>query len=403
MMRKIERVLISNHFPLEGSGSGTYTKEVAGAIQRLGIDVVVLVVGSTTTTADLDVRSIGYEDGSFPAFTTHDQQQTPLRFNQMTKEQTEMYVQSWRRGLSGAIKTFKPNAAHLGHAWVAAGIAFSVLETQDKIPLVTTVHGTEIKGFEVDPINKRLTGLARRGHRATKASIAISSYIQGEAHEKLGIPLKKLPISPNGFNPDIFERNPAIDREEVLRQLNLERLADAIIVYTSGKFAEFKRHDRTIGAIAKASQFLPNIHLIHCGGGEEQLKQQLIEYAKRLRILDRIHFLGPQPQSTMNNVANISAIAVFVSDNEPFGLVALEAQATGTPVIVTNSGGFPDFVNNRVGRLVEPDEASVATALVEEITSNAKQAKGLAAAQHAQSFTWDHHVEPIIEIWRRYS
>ncbi len=371
-MGRIERALISNHFPLEGSGSGTYAKEVALAVQRQGIDVKVLVVGSPKTTADLEVNSIGYEDGSFPAFTTHDQQLRPLRFDQMSTQEVDNYILLWRQGLSRAIELFGPNVAHLGHAWVAAGIAPSVLEPQHNIPLLSTVHGTEIIGIDADP-DGRLTRIARNGHRQVDASVAISSHVQAEAHSKLHISLEKLPISPNGFNPEIFEPNPAIDREEVLRRFDLDGLLNAKIVYSSGKFAQFKRHDRTIKAIAIASQNIPNIHLVHRGGGDEQIKQHLIEYAHELGILDQIHFLGPQPQSTLNEISNISDVAAFVSDSEAFGLVALEALATGTPVIATNIGGFPDFINNRVGRLVEPNAESVAEAFIQEITSQSKK------------------------------
>jgi glycosyltransferase involved in cell wall biosynthesis len=399
-MAKIRRALITNHFPLEGSGSGTYAKEIALALKKMGIDVKVLVVGSPETKADLDVESIGYEDGSFPAFTTHEQQTRPLKFNDMSTEEVDQYVKLWREALDRTINSFDPDAVHLGHAWVAAGIAPSVFKR--RIPIVTTVHGTDIKGVMADP-NGKLTQLARVGHQEADGIIAISKHIQDEAHEKLGIPLDKLTIQLNGFNPQKFEYNPSIKRDEVLAKHGLEELHDAVIVYTSGKFADFKRHDRTVGAVALASKEIPNIHLIHLGGGDEKIKQELVAQAENLGISDRVHFLGNQPQETLNEFANISDIAAFLSENEPFGLVALEAQATGTPVITTNSGGFPDFVNDEVGRIVEPDEQVIAQALVKEIKANSKKTKGPVAVKHAQDLTWDSHIKPIVEIWEKNS
>jgi glycosyltransferase involved in cell wall biosynthesis len=396
------RVAVLNLFPLEGSGSGTYTRAIAEALLRSGAveEIAVLCVGEINGKYQFAVESIGYEDGTFPAFTTHEQQSTPFRFDQMTQQQIEQYQAAWNKAILPLFVRLKPNAIHVGHTFAQAGIIANLLLGKEKPIMVSTLHGTDIMGYQANPMGL-LRELTDKGISATEAHIAISSYMQQQAQSIMRIPQEKITVSPNGFDPGIFSPDKSIKRKDVLHELNLGHLNRSHILYTSGKFAEFKRHDRTLDAIAHALILRPDLdlHLIHCGGGDETIKEELLQQAARLGISDRVHFLGPQSQNTLNRISNISDLAIFLSDNEPFGLVALEAQATGTPVIVTDLGGFRDFVDDSVGRRVDPNIDKIAEAIIEEIHS--KPVKGPKAALNALLFTWDRHIQPMLATWRR--
>ena len=71
---------------------------------------------------------------------------------------------------------------------------------------------------------------------------------------------------------------------------------------------------------------------------------------------DDIYFLGSKLHSEIVELYNISDLGVFPSKDEAFGLVFIECLASGTPVIGAKSGGPIDFINNKVGFLVEEND-----------------------------------------------
>jgi glycosyltransferase involved in cell wall biosynthesis len=100
-------------------------------------------------------------------------------------------------------------------------------------------------------------------------------------------------------------------------------------------------------------------------------------------------------------IFNIADISVVPSRVEPFGLVAVEALACGTPVVATNEGGLPDFITDRVGALVDvEDAAGLAQAIVAEIQAGAKGEKGAIAADYASKhFSWSVQVDRMISTY----
>ena len=72
--------------------------------------------------------------------------------------------------------------------------------------------------------------------------------------------------------------------------------------------------------------------------------------------LKTVRFLGNVNQQQLRKIYNIADVNLVPSRREPFGLVAIEAMACGTPVIASKQGGLPDFVNDSVGGLVKPED-----------------------------------------------
>lgn len=167
-----------------------------------------------------------------------------------------------------------------------------------------------------------------------------------------------------------------------------------------GKFTDFKGIDVLLKAAAIYEKQLPGIQTVLVGHGVlwddmHALKEQL--------DLEGVHFLGHQAQDRLARIYNVADVSVVPSRVEPFGLVAIEALACGTPVVATNAGGLPDFINEDVGALVPVDDPkSLADAIISEIENSTKQTKGVYANQYAyENYTWKQQVAKMITLYRQ--
>lgn len=105
--------------------------------------------------------------------------------------------------------------------------------------------------------------------------------------------------------------------------------------------------------------------------GDGELRGNLEEQAQRLN-LKNVKFLGNQPQAVLKDIYNIADVSCVPSRREPFGLVAAEAMACGTPVIATNEGGLPDFINENVGILIPVNDSEQLALAVKQVINGEK-------------------------------
>lgn len=123
----------------------------------------------------------------------------------------------------------------------------------------------------------------------------------------------------------------------------------------------------------------------------------LIRLADDLGIADRVTFLPPQPREQLVNVYRSADLVAVPSYSESFGLVAVEAQACGTPVVAAAVGGLPVAVaDGRSGTLVDGHDpqrwAQEIAALLDGDASGLRRA----AIEHAAQFSWDHTVDALL-------
>ena len=129
----------------------------------------------------------------------------------------------------------------------------------------------------------------------------------------------------------------------------------------------------------------------------------LIELAAELGIIARVTFLPPQPSEKLVQIYRAADVVAVPSYNESFGLVAIEAQASGTPVIAADVGGLGVAVRSReTGVLVQghrtEDWATALSAMVRDREALARMAS--AAPEHAADFSWEHTAEGLIGSYR---
>ena len=326
---------------------------------------------------------------NFPCFTTHPHSE--VTFFILSDQQIQAYVNAWRQIINQAVATFQPDIIHANHIWV---IPFVASETG--VPYVITCHGTDLIGFRSDPRYRKMAFVAAE---KALAIIAISRQVKIEAKAVYDLSEEKLNHIRGGFDPAIFRVIPQVTKADVLDSISLRSVDKPLIVFV-GKLTEFKGIDVLLKAAVIYEQVLPCVQTLIVGDGVLRDKLQALRDHLRLQ---EVHFLGYQPQATVVRIYNAADICVVPSRNEPFGLVAIEALACGTPVVATNAGGLPNFVNQRVGALVSVDDyEELAQTIIAEINQGSKQNKGVYAAQYAlKNFSWRSQVTKIIALYEQ--
>jgi D-inositol-3-phosphate glycosyltransferase len=171
-----------------------------------------------------------------------------------------------------------------------------------------------------------------------------------------------------------------------------------------GRIQPLKAPDVLLRAAAK----LPGVRVLIAGGPSGSglaAPDTLVRLTDELGMADRVTFLPPQSREQLVNVYRAADLVAVPSYSESFGLVAIEAQACGTPVVAAAVGGLPVAVCDGVsGALVDghdPDRWAAAISGLLDLDSTTLTAMGGAAVAHASTFSWEHTTDALLGAYRR--
>jgi len=392
------RVLIVNHFPLEGSGSGIYTKNLARELAELGNEVkVIFPEHEDMKFEEFETRVIKFNNGgnsgydlpyNFPCFTSHPR--SVKTYYELNDQEMKDYIDTFVKVTKEEVELFKPDIIHAQHLWIAPYAA-----SLTGVPYVVTAHGTDLKGFIKD---ERYHSYALEGAKKAKKIITISKQVDAEAKELYNLEDGKTEIVMNGYDENLFMPKD-LSRSDILRKFNIDNVPEYIVSF-AGKLTHFKGIDILLKAARIYENQLDNkVMTLIAGNGE--LYDELTALKKELG-LDGTYFLGHVNQKQLVEIYNIADVSTVPSRTEPFGLVAIEALACGTPVVGTNQGGLPDFIIDDVGTLVDvEDDLALADAIVNEIQRKDKEARAKVAHKYAlENFAWKLSIKRVDEIYK---
>jgi len=393
------KVLMINHFPLIGSGSGTYTRNIAVHLQKKGHEVCIVLPENTAQFEEIPGIALypvyfSYEEKidnalpfNFPCFTTHPR--SVMTFTNLTEEQFNMYMSAFEKEVARAVREFKPDIIHGQHIWLLSWLAIKT-----GIPYVVTAHGTDLMGYKQ---GERFRKYAEETAIGAKKIITISDDNNKLVGEMFPTCADKAVYMQNGYDTDRFYPEP-ISREQIEERFEI-KLKKKLVLFV-GKLAHFKGVDIFIEAIRLYEKAYPNeITTLIAGDGElaPALKKQASDAG-----LNSLYFMGHLNSTQLRELYSSTDVSVFPSRREPFGLVAIEALACGSSVIATNQGGLRDIINDDVGTLVDVEDAQgLADALRYELYYPDRAARGKAAAKYSlDNYAQGSLMDMLIDIYK---
>ncbi len=183
-----------------------------------------------------------------------------------------------------------------------------------------------------------------------------------------------------------------------MKRFNISKIPE-YIVFFAGKLAHFKGVDVLLKA-AKIYENQLNGSVMTLIAGNGILYDELVELKNTLGLKNTF-FLGHINQLQLVDLYNIADVSTVPSRSEPFGLVAIEALACGTPVVGTNQGGLPDFIIKDVGTLVKvEDDIDLAKAIINELIRNDKKERRKQAYKYAlNNFSLKNNIREVEKVY----
>lgn len=288
------------------------------------------------------------------------------------------------------------------HDWLVAFAAVG-LKNELKMPLLATIHATE-HGRNRGHINSDISHSVHSTewwltYEAWRV-ICCSQYMASEVTHVFRTPADKIDVVPNGVDTARFD---ALGGKN-LREFRSDYAApDERIVFYVGRIVHEKGLSVLVEAAPKVLAAYPKAKFVIAGTGG-YLQPARIR-ARELGVADSIYFSGFVPDGARDHLFKVADVAVFPSLYEPFGIVALEAMAARTPVVVTNVGGLAEVVvHNESGLLVHPDSPdSLAWGIIETLNHPewAAQRAENAYERVVREFNWRRIAQQTAETYRR--
>lgn len=228
------------------------------------------------------------------------------------------------------------NIVH-AHDWLVA-YAARALKHAFRLPLVATIHATEYgRNYGLHNETQRHISDVEwwLGYEAWRI-ICCSHYMEGEIKFIFQIPDDKLTVIPNGVAPQNY-----LQKNNTLTRDNYAASGEKIVFYV-GRLVREKGVQVLLDAVPMVLAKMPNTKFIIAGKGPHL--KELQNQAARTGIDKQVYFTGYIDDYTRNSLYGWSEVAVFPSLYEPFGIVALEAMAAQTPVVVSDAGGLSEIV-----------------------------------------------------------
>ncbi|MEC7908963.1 MAG: glycosyltransferase [Actinomycetota bacterium] len=362
----------------DGGGMNVYVREVSSALEQAGIS-------STVFTRRVDSET--------PQVMTFGNGLKVVQINagdfSLSKEDLFLVINDFKNGVEDFLVNEDQHDALLANYWLS-GAAAHQLKHSLQLPLITTFHtlarvkaasGDRSHGYEQRvKIETELIG-------CSDVILSNSSFELEQLDTLYGADPSRIEIVPPGVDHSIF--SPA-SKKEARQLLNLREQPTLLFV---GRIQPLKGVDLAISTLSELGHRDAQLVLIGSSSGpdgptEERRIRQMVE---ELGLKNRVLFVEPQSHEKLVDWYRAADVVLMPSRSESFGLVALEAAASGVPVVASKVGGLQTIVEDGLsGYLIDDRDPCSYADHVYKIISDTEKAKEMSiqAVNKSKSFTW---------------
>ena len=295
------------------------------------------------------------------------------------------------------------------HYWISGQLGWMVSE-RTGIPLIHTMHTTaKVKNLNLADDEKPEPQTRAIGEeQVVKASTGLIANTDAEAASLVSLydacPDNVFVVAPG---VDLQTFSPGIGKSAARVKLNVA--PDAIMITFVGRIQPHKGPDVLLRAAAEMVSHSPHLRaklaVVIMGGasgsGLNEL-EKLKVLAKFLKIEDVTHFVDPVSRELLPDWYRASDLVCVPSYSESFGLVALEAQACGTPVVATAIGGLRTAVSDGIsGSLVDGHDPKAWSAVISRLIAEPQRRLllSMGAVEHASHFGWENTARKTLDVY----
>jgi L-malate glycosyltransferase len=273
--------------------------------------------------------------------------QERIYFHEVEMEQYPLfehppYTLALAVALHDAVETHDLDVLHVHYAIPHAASAWIAGEMlgNKKPPVVTTLHGTDITLVGLHPSFHRITQFAIQ---KSDGITAVSEFLKEETVRDFSVPGERIDVIPNFVDTRFYHPD-----KVPCHRGTLAEEGEWIMMHISN-FRPVKRVTDVVEVFARVSREIP-ARLVMVGDGPERPRAR--QRAAALGVEDRVVFLGKH--DSVDELLSCADLFLLTSDAESFGLAALEAMASGAPVVGSDAGGIVEVVPDGSAGFLHP-------------------------------------------------
>jgi len=300
------------------------------------------------------------------------------------------------------INEFNPDIVHIHHPFLLSSAAI-MYGKKLGIPKILTIHTQyEQYAYYVSPVPERVTqeaikmiisNLAYKIDCVTTPSDSMKKII-----ENYGIK-NRIEVIPNAIHLISFKEDDELKRTEIKKKYNLKE--DSKIILFVGRIASEKSIDKVIKALAiikKRNSSKEKLLIVGNGPAMDELKQ----LTRSLKVEEDVIFTGTVSYEEIQHYYKMAYVFTIASTTETFGIVTIEALASGVPVVAVKAPGAADILTDGLdGLLVDDDVEKIANALEKIIKEPELREKlSLGALKTSEKYSINKISEKMLNLYR---
>ena len=381
----------------DAGGMNIYVLESAQRMAAMGVEVDIFTRRTESESPEIVEISKGVRVRYFDCGHGH-----------LTKEQMPAHILGLSKEFLRIVKDEKYDAIH-SHYWISGKVAMPAA-TKLGIPLIHTMHTmARVKNLNLAEGESPEPMIRVQGEtQVAAAAQALIANTDSEAASLVSL-YEACPDTVHVVNPgvDLFTFTPGTGRKAAREQIGTP--ADALIVTFVGRIQPHKGPEVLIRATSELVKHSPQMRpqlIVNIIGGASGANTEEVERLKELatwlNIDDVIHFAPPVPRADLVHWYRAADLVCVPSYSESFGLVALEAQACGTPVVATAIGGLRTAVADGIsGVLVDGHDPKAWSSVIARLLHEPQRRVllSMGAIEHASHFGWDTTARGTLDIY----